>query len=124
MAADEASMSLPRQIVPGRTYLLTRRCSERRFFMRPDAATSNAFIYCLAVSAERFDIDVIAFCAMTNHHHIVAVDRNGRLPDFLQYFHRIFAAHQNVLRGRWESFWAASEAPSAVELVGLEDVLD
>src|SRR5262245_44960155 len=117
-------MSLPRQVVAGRVYLLTRRCSERRFFMRPDVATSNAYIYCLAVSAQRFDIDVIAFGAMANHHHVVAVDRRGRLPEFLQYFHRIFAAHQNVLRGRWDSFWAASEPPSAVELVGPEDILD
>jgi len=117
-------MSLPRQIVPGRVYLLTRRCSERRFLMRPDAATSNAFVYCLAVSAKRFEVEILAFGAMANHHHVVAVDRKGRLPDFLQYFHRLFAAHQNVLRGRWESFWAASEQASAVELVGPEDILD
>jgi REP element-mobilizing transposase RayT len=117
-------MSLPRQIVPGRVYLLTRRCSERRFLMRPDAATSNAFVYCLAVSAQRFGVEVLAFGTMANHHHIVAVDRDGRLPDFLQYFHRLFAAHQNVLRGRWESFWAASEQASAVELVGPEDILE
>src|SRR5262245_49626805 len=117
-------MSLPRQIVPGRVYLLTRRCSERRFMMRPDPATSNAFVYCLAVSAQRFDVDVIAFGTMANHHHVVAIDRKGRLPDFLQFFHRIFAAHQNVLRGRWESFWTASEQASAVELVGPDDILD
>jgi REP-associated tyrosine transposase len=92
--------------------------------MRPDAATSNAFVYCLAVSAQRFDVDVIAFGTMANHHHVVAVDRKGRLPEFLQFFHRLFAAHQNVLRGRWESFWAASEQASAVELVGPDDILD
>jgi hypothetical protein len=92
--------------------------------MRPDPATSNAFVYCLAVSAQRFDVGIVAFGAMANHHHVVAVDRRGRLPDFLQYFHRLFAAHQNVLRGRWESFWAASEQASAVELVGPEDILD
>jgi REP element-mobilizing transposase RayT len=117
-------MSLPRQVVAGRTYLLTRRCSERRFLMRPDPATSNAFIYCLAISAQRFEVEVVAFGAMANHHHVVAVDRKGRLPEFLQYFHRLFAAHQNVLRGRWESFWAASEQASAVELVTPADVLD
>jgi hypothetical protein len=31
-------MSLPREVLPGRTYMITRRCSERRFFMRPDHA--------------------------------------------------------------------------------------
>ena len=33
--ADNLSMSLPRAIVPGRRHMITRRCSERRFFMRP-----------------------------------------------------------------------------------------
>ena len=45
-------MSLPRAIVLGRRYMITRRCSERRFFMRPDRKTNNAFIYCLALAAE------------------------------------------------------------------------
>ena len=34
--ADDPDMSLPRAIVPGRRYMITRRCCERRFFMRPD----------------------------------------------------------------------------------------
>ena len=34
--ADNPGMSLPRAIVPGRRYMITRRCSERRFFMRPE----------------------------------------------------------------------------------------
>ena len=29
-------MSLLREVIPGRTYMVTRRCSERRFFLRPD----------------------------------------------------------------------------------------
>ena len=29
-------MSLPRQVLPDKTYLLTHRCIGRRFLMRPD----------------------------------------------------------------------------------------
>jgi hypothetical protein len=43
--ADNSCMTLPRQVVPGRDYMLTRRCSERRFFLRPADNTNNAFIY-------------------------------------------------------------------------------
>ena len=43
-ASDNLGMTLPREVVPGRDYMITRRCSERRFFLRPDAATNNAFI--------------------------------------------------------------------------------
>src|SRR6185436_19184948 len=41
---------------------------------------------------------------------------------FLETFHKLFAKHQNALRGRWENFWA-SEQTSVVELVNPEDVL-
>jgi hypothetical protein len=50
------------------------------------------------------------------------VDNRGRLPEFLEYFHKLLAKHQNALRGRWEAFWA-SEQTSVVELPNPEDVL-
>jgi len=31
--------------------MITRRCTQRQFLMRPDPVTNNAFIYCLAVAA-------------------------------------------------------------------------
>src|SRR5262245_21742363 len=116
-------MTMPRQIVAGRTYMVTRRCTERRFFMRPDELTTAAFNYCLAVAANLLDIGLVAFIANSNHYHAVLVDRIGRLPEFLHYFHSLFARHQNCLRGRWENFWA-SEQTSVVELVDLDDVID
>jgi putative transposase len=115
-------MSFPRQIVPGRTYLVTRRCTQRQFLLRPDRATTEAFIYCLAYAAKKTGIDVVAFIANSNHYHAVVVDRHGLVPQFLEDFHRLLAKHQNVLRGRRENFWA-SEQTSLVELVGEDDVL-
>lgn len=76
-------MSIPRAVVPGRVYMLTRRCSERRFFLRPDAETNTAFVYCLALAAEVHQVEVIFTAAMSNHHHTGIVDVHGRLPDFL-----------------------------------------
>ena len=66
---------------------------------------------------------VMFTAAMSNHHHTGIVDRDGRLPEFLAYFHKLFAKHQNALRGRWENFWA-SEQSSAVELVTPDDAID
>ena len=116
-------MSLPRAVVPGRMYMITRRCSERRFFLRPDPETNNAFIYCLAVAAEKYGVKVIFTATMSNHHHTGVVDADGRLPDFLAHFHKLIAKHQNALRGRWEAMWAP-EQTSAVELVQPQDVFD
>jgi putative transposase len=116
-------MSLPRAVVPGRTYLITRRCSERRFFLRPDPETNNAFIYCLALAAQKYGVKVIFTAAMSNHHHTGVVDVDGNLPDFLAHFHKLLAKHQNALRGRWEAMWAP-EQTSAVELVQPQDVFE
>jgi putative transposase len=102
--------------------MVTRRCSERRFLMRPDPDTTNAFLYCLAYAAERTGVQVVFFLAMSNHYHAGVIDTEGRLPKFLEHFHRLFAKHQNVLRGRWENFWA-TEQTSVVELIGAEDII-
>gem|GEM_PF-3695464 len=71
------TLPIPRRVTS------TCRCSERRFFMRPDKETSNAFIYCLAVSAASFGIGVVGFGTMSNHYHAIVVDREGCFPDFL-----------------------------------------
>ena len=115
-------MSLPRQVLPGTYYMLTRRCSERRFFLRPDRATNNAYLYCLIEAAQRFQIDIVIMCMMSNHHHVVIRDRAGRYPEFIEHLHRMIARSQNVLRGRWESFWASGQT-SVVRLVDRDDVL-
>lgn len=116
-------MSVPRQIIPGRVYMVTRRCTQRQFLLRPDDQTNNAFIYCLAVAANRTSTDVVAFLAHSNHHHTIVVDREGRMPEFLETFHKLMAKHQNALRGRWENFWA-SEATSVVELADPTAILE
>src|SRR5512140_2930548 len=115
-------MCLPRPVIPGRRYLVTRRCSERRFLMRPDRETNNAFLYCMALAARKSGVSIVCVGTTSNHYHAVVVDDRGCLPEFLEHFHKLFAKHQNCLRGRWEAFWA-SEQTSVVELPNPEDVL-
>jgi putative transposase len=103
--------------------MVTRRCTQRTFLLRPDQPTNEAFLYCLGLASERTEVDIVAFLAMSNHWHGVVVDRAGRLPEFLECFHKLLAKHQNSLRGRWENLWA-SEQTSVVELAEPEDVLD
>jgi putative transposase len=107
-------MSLPRAIIPGRRYLVTRRCSERRFLMRPDRETNNAFVYCMAMAARKSQVSIVCVGTTSNHYHAVVVDNQGRLPELLDHSLKLFAKHQNCLRGRWEAFWA-TEQTSVVE---------
>jgi len=115
-------MTMPRQIVPGRTYLITRRCTQRQFLLRPDEETNQAFVYCLAVASQRYSIAVHGFVANSNHYHSVVTDPDGRLPEFLEHFHKLVAKHQNVLHGRVENMWS-SQRTSVVRLMDTEDAM-
>src|SRR3954465_12466190 len=116
-------MSIPRDVLPGRTYMITRRCTQRQFLMRPDDRPNNAFVYCLAVASQRYRIRILFTAAMSNHHHTGIEDPDGNYPAFLEHFHKLFAKCQNSLRGRWENFWS-SEQTSVVRLVDPADVMD
>jgi len=115
-------MTLPRQVVPGRDYMITRRCSERRFFLRPDKDTNNAFVYCLALAANRAKVQVIFSVAMSNHHHTGIHDPDGNFPIFTEHFHGLLARCQNAHLDRFENFWS-SEPTSVVRLAEPDDIL-
>jgi REP element-mobilizing transposase RayT len=60
-------MTAPRQYLRGATYLLTRRCFQRHFFLRPSKRTNEAFRFVLAVAAGRYGIRLHAYCVLSNH---------------------------------------------------------
>lgn len=95
--------------------MFTRRCSERRFLLRPDTTTNNTFWYCLGWAAQTHGIRLHAAVAMSNHVHLVATDPRGVYPDFLRDFHGLLARVMNAKWGRWEHFWDSNQ-PSAVLL--------
>ena len=87
--------------------MVTRRCSERRFFLRPDEDTNNAFIYCLALAAKRAKVQVTFSVALSNHHHTGIHDPDGNFPIFTEHFHGLLARCQNAHLGRFEGFWSS-----------------
>jgi REP element-mobilizing transposase RayT len=116
-------MTLPRQVLPGSTYLVTRRCSERRFFLRPSAKTNAIFRYVLAVAASQNEIEVHAYCVLSNHFHLIVTDPYGRLPDFHRVLDGLVARATNALLGRRESFWDP-DSYNATRLEDAEAVLE
>lgn len=93
------------------------------FLLRPDAATNNAFMYCLAIAAALFGIDVLYSIAESNHHHTVIFDRYGHVSAFLEHFHKLVARSQNALRRRCENLWASGE-PCITRLLDRAAVID
>jgi len=116
-------MTAPRQVLPGTIHLVTRRCTQRQFLLRPSKAARQVFLYLLAVASERYAIRVHAYCVMSNHYHLVVTDPDARLPAFQQYLDGFVARAINALVGHREGFWGP-DSYSAVELVGPRDIVD
>jgi REP element-mobilizing transposase RayT len=116
-------MTAPRQVLPGTVYLVTRRCSERRFFLRPSDATNGIFLYVLAIAARRYRVLVHAVCVLSNHYHLLVTDPDAQLPAFMQYLDSLVARAMNASLGRWEGFWSSEGSYSAVSQGDTEDIL-
>jgi REP element-mobilizing transposase RayT len=113
-------MTAPRQVLAGTTYLVTRRCSQRQFLLRPSKVTNQTLGYLLAVAASRYHVEVHAFCVMSNHLHLVVTDPDASLPAFSQFFDSLVARSMNAVLARWEHFWA----PTSYSAVALQDPAD
>lgn len=115
-------MSFARFIEPGQLHFLHRRCLSRQLLLRPDELTCQVLRYCLAEAATRFDIELHAFCFLSNHYHLILTDPWANLPRFMAHFNRHVAKCINVHRDRQECLWS----PGSYNDVQLprEDVLD
>jgi putative transposase len=116
-------VTAPRQIVAGSSYLVTRRCARRELLLRPSRTVNEVFLYLLALAAQRFQLQLHAFCVLSNHFHFILTDPHARLPAFLQFLDALVARTVNASLRRWEDFWAPGSY-SAVKLVSSDDLVE
>jgi putative transposase len=102
-------MSRPRRVLPGTTYLVTRRCVERRFLLMPTPLVNAVFLYCVAVAASLTGVKIHAFCVLSNHFHLVVTDSAGQLPRFMQWLDGTVARCLNAYYDRADYFWDSSK---------------
>ena len=89
--AEDGRMTAPRRILPGTSYVVARRCTERRFYLTPTPALVSDFKYVLACAADTFDIELHAVVFMSNHYHLWLTDTSGLLPKFMHTLNRNLA---------------------------------
>ena len=116
-------MTAPRQVLPGTTYLVSRRCTQREFLLKPSLLANLVFKFVLAVAAARYGVLIHAVCVMSNHFHLVLTDPRAHLPDFSRLLDGVVAKALNALYGRWENFWAPFSY-SAVALISPDDIVE
>ena len=103
--------------------MVTRRCAQRQFLLRPSALVNQVFLYCMACAVECSGVQVVAFVALSNHWHAIVTDVEGRLPEFMACLNRLVGKCINTSLGRYESLWS-SDPYSAVKLETEEDAWD
>jgi len=106
-------MSLPRRVLPFMCHLVTRRCSERRFFLKPSKAVNEIVRYALAVAAAETGVELYAAMVEANHLHLVVGDPEAELSEFMQRFDQLVARALNARYGRGENFWSSGKFSNA-----------
>ena len=108
-----------RHVLPGNTYLITKKCVLDEFVIAPSPKVNEVLLYCLLVAARKHQFGVHGFCFMSNHFHLVVTDRRGTLPDFMRHFLTITSKALNCVLKRSGPIWS-SERYSAVQLLDLD----
>ena len=116
-------MTIARYVPKGRVWFLCRRCTQRQYLLKPSKRGNQAFLYALAVAAQKTGVKVLWAVAMSNHQHCGIYDPLGNMVEFTREFHRLVAKHHNAMYGRWENFWA-SESPTDIMLENAGDILE
>ena len=103
--------------------MVTRRCTQREFLLRPSKVLNHAFRFMLAHGAARAGVQLHAACVMSNHFHVMATDPAGDLSKFMHWLDGNLARFSNAYHGRWENFFAPGSY-SAPKLLDAESVLE
>lgn len=98
---------------PGDTYLVTRRTNEGIFRLLPKKKVNQICLFCLLYAAQRFNIELHAFCFMSNHFHLVITDPDLKISPFMQWLDLIICRCLNAHYHRQGILWAPGKFHAA-----------
>jgi putative transposase len=98
-------MTRPRRHIAGQVVMLTRRCFERRFFLRPDHYINAVVGFEFGRAAVRHGLDVHAVMTMSNHPHLIVTDTKGKRSGFMRDAMSGIARARNFDLERSSFFW-------------------
>ena len=85
--------------------MVTRRCDNQTFYLRPDPVVNQIILYEVAKAAEAKGTSIHALIAMSNHLHIGLTDPKGSLSDFMCEAIGGISKAMNRYLGRKGLFW-------------------
>ena len=98
-------MSFARRVLRGSTVAVVRRCSERRYFLRPGSRLNRMIRFLLGSYARKHGIRLHAFVFMGNHFHLILTDTKRRLPKFMEELDAMLSRVINKHLGRQGRLW-------------------
>ena len=98
-------MSSARRVLKGSTVAVVRRCSERRFFLRPGLRLNRTIRFLLATYARKYGIRLHGFAFMGNHFHLILTDTRRKLPKFMEQLDAMLSRVINKQLGRQGRLW-------------------
>ncbi|HBP21812.1 MAG TPA: hypothetical protein DEA08_29010, partial [Planctomycetes bacterium] len=103
-------MTIPRRFLPNQAHAISRRCAERRFYLRPSLESMHLLLYALGRALTDKKLALLAFSVQKDHYHVVVVDLSqpgepSDLPRFFGHFNSMAARGLNHHLGRMESVW-------------------
>ncbi len=98
-------MTRPRRHIDGQIVMMTRRCFQRRFLLRPDDWINSVIAFEIGRYAPRHNLSIHGVMAMSNHIHKIASDHEANRSDYMQNTMREISKARNRHLNRTGSLW-------------------
>ncbi len=109
-------MTPPRRHIAGQIAMITRRCAQRRYFLRPDDYINTVLPFEVGKAAERHGQYIYAAVGMSNHVHFAVGDSTGDRSAFMKDAMSGIARARNRDLDRDGHFWASGSYGDTVLL--------
>jgi len=96
---------LPRIVVPGIPHHATQRGNNRQAIFLSDD-DRRVYLHCLRTHSEKYGLQTVAYCLMTNHVHLVGIpEKDESLSKALGRAHYQYTSYFNDRHGRSGHLW-------------------
>lgn len=89
----------PRDLIPGGTYHIFSRGSNRQAIFQYDSDRVD-FLMCLEAVVARYELECTAYCLMPNHYHLLMTAREGTLSTAMKALNGRYSLRFNRRYGR------------------------